>query len=77
MYFYVMDVAVMPEMQGRGIGTALMNAAVEFIAASGAGPALTYLFTGAARSGFYHRFGFEGPETWLYGMSAKRLKTAE
>jgi GNAT superfamily N-acetyltransferase len=76
MYFYIMDVAVMPDLQGRGIGTALMNAAVEFIGNSGAGHALTFLFTGARRSSFYHRFGFEGPETWLYGMSARRLRTA-
>ena len=48
MYFYIMDVAVMPELQGRGIGTALMNAAVEFIAGSGAEHALTFLFTGAS-----------------------------
>ena len=75
-FFYIMDVAVMPEMQGRGIGTALMNAAVEFIRETGGGHALTYLFTGARRSSFYQRFGFEGPETWLYGMSARRLKRA-
>ncbi|HEX4083543.1 MAG TPA: GNAT family N-acetyltransferase [Chthoniobacteraceae bacterium] len=75
-FFYIMDVAVMPEMQGRGIGTALMNAAVAYISANAPEGALTYLFTGARRSTFYQRFGFEGPETWLYGMSAKRLKTA-
>jgi GNAT superfamily N-acetyltransferase len=74
-FFYIMDVAVMPELQGRGIGTALMNAAIEFIRNSGADHALTYLFTGARRGGFYSRFGFEGPETWLYGMSARRLNT--
>ena len=73
LFFYIMDVAVMPEMQGRGIGTALMNAAIEFIGNSDAEYALTYLFTGARRSSFYHRFGFEGPETWLHGMSARRL----
>ena len=75
-FFYIMDVAVMPDMQGMGIGTALMNAAIEFIHQSGAEHALTYLFTGARRTSFYQRFGFEGPETWLYGMSARRLRTA-
>ena len=75
-FFYIMDVAVLPEMQGRGIGTALMDAAVEYINAHAPEGALTYLFTGARRSTFYNRFGFQGPETWLYGMSAKNLKTA-
>jgi GNAT superfamily N-acetyltransferase/uncharacterized glyoxalase superfamily protein PhnB len=76
-FFYIMDVAVMPEMQGQGIGTALMNAAVEFIRSTAPQHALTYLFTAGWRSGFYHRFGFEGPESWLYGMAAKRLTTAD
>jgi GNAT superfamily N-acetyltransferase/uncharacterized glyoxalase superfamily protein PhnB len=76
-FFYIMDVAVMPEMQGRGIGTVLMNAAVEFVQKNGAERALTFLFTSARRTKFYERFGFEGPETWLSGMSAKRLKLAE
>lgn len=75
LFFYIMDVAVMPELQGRGIGTALMNAAIEFIKSAGSEKALTYLFTAARRSSFYGRFGFEGPETWLYGMSARRLRT--
>jgi GNAT superfamily N-acetyltransferase len=75
LYFYIMDVAVMPEMQGRGIGTVLMNAAIEFIRNTGAEHALTCLFTNAQRTGFYERFGFEGPETWLYGMSATRLRS--
>jgi len=75
LFFYIMDVAVMPEIQGRGVGTALMNAAIEFISNTSAKHALTYLFTGARRDTFYNRFGFEGPETWLYGMSAKRLTT--
>jgi GNAT superfamily N-acetyltransferase len=68
-YYYIMDMAVMPELQGRGIGTALMNAAVDFIRTQGNEKALTCLFTHGPRSGFYARFGFEGPDTWLYGMS--------
>jgi GNAT superfamily N-acetyltransferase/uncharacterized glyoxalase superfamily protein PhnB len=74
MYYYIMDVAVMPEMQGRGTGTALMNAVVDFIKQGGNEKALTILFTHARRSGFYARFGFEGPDTWLYGMSSLHLK---
>ena len=74
LYFYIMDVAVMPAMQGRGIGTALMNAAIEYITRTGADHALTYLFTAARRGSFYQRFGFQGPETWLLGMSATRLR---
>ena len=73
-YYYIMDVAVVPEMQGRGIGTAMMNAVVDFIRQQGNDKALTTLFTHAHRSGFYARFGFEGPDTWLHGMSARELR---
>ncbi|GEM_PF-1012873 len=73
LFYYVMDVAVMPDLQRRGIGTALMNALVEFMQSRAQKHALPMLFTGAGRSDFYRRFGFEGPETWLYGMSARQL----
>jgi GNAT superfamily N-acetyltransferase len=76
MFYYVMDVAVIPDLQGRGIGTALMNAVVDFILRAGPERVLVGLFTGANRAGFYQRFGFEGPETWLSGMSSKQLRRA-
>lgn len=73
-FFYIMDVAVLPEHQGRGIGTALMNEIVDHIHRAAPPKALVGLFTGAGRASFYERFGFLGPETGLHGMSAKSLK---
>lgn len=61
---------------GRGVGTALMNAVVDFMQKNAPKSALISLFTGANRSGFYARFGFEGPATWLYGMAARNLVKA-
>ncbi len=75
-FFYVMDVAVLPEHQGRGIGTALMDAAIAFIQRTAPEKALVGLYTGAARASFYRRFGFKGPDTGLYGMSALTLHPA-
>lgn len=75
-FFYVMDVAVTPEMQGRGIGTGLMNEVVDYIQKNAPEKALVGLFTGAGLGGFYERFGFAGPETGLYGMAARSLKKA-
>lgn len=76
-FFYVMDVAVHPEHQGRGIGTALMNEVVAFIQRAAPPKALVGLFTAHARGSFYERFGFRGPETGLYGMSAVNLRRVE
>jgi len=72
----IMDVAVFPELQGAGIGTALVNEVVDFVQNHVADKAAITLFTTQNRSSFYRRFGFEGPETWLYGMSARRLHRA-
>jgi len=76
-FFYIMDVAVMPEFQHAGIGTGLMNEIVTFLRQAAPEKALVCLFTGENRAGFYQRFGFEGPETWLYGMCARQLRTAD
>jgi GNAT superfamily N-acetyltransferase len=75
-FFYVMDVVVRPEHQGRGIGTGLMNEVVAYIQRIAPAKALVGLFTTPNREGFYERFGFRGPETGLYGMCAKELKQA-
>lgn len=75
-FFYVMDVAVHPDHQGRGIGTALMNEVVGFLHRTAPPKGLVGLFTGAGRASFYERFGFLGPEAGLYGMSALELRRA-
>jgi GNAT superfamily N-acetyltransferase len=75
-FFYIMDVAVHPDHQGRGIGTAMMNEIVAFIHRTAPRKALIGLFTGANRGTFYERFGFRGSETSLYGMCALELKQA-
>jgi ribosomal protein S18 acetylase RimI-like enzyme len=73
-FFYIMDVAVHPDHQGRGIGTALMNEIVDFVQRNAPPKALIGLFTGANRGSFYERFGFKGPDTGLYGMCARELQ---
>jgi GNAT superfamily N-acetyltransferase/uncharacterized glyoxalase superfamily protein PhnB len=73
-YFYIMDVAVFPEHQGRGIGTALMNDLADWLERNAPEKALVTLFTGAGRASFYERFGFKGPDTGLYGMSTGKMR---
>ncbi len=75
-FYYVMDVAVMPDLQGRGLGTGLMNEVVEYLLAHAPNRAMVGLFTGAGLSTFYERFGFRGAATGLYGMSTRTLRKA-
>lgn len=75
-FFYLMDVAVMPDLQGRGLGTGLMNEIVEYLQTHAPDRAMVGLYTGAGLSTFYERFGFRGPATGLYGMSTRTLRKA-
>ncbi|MGH8018825.1 MAG: GNAT family N-acetyltransferase [Opitutaceae bacterium] len=74
LFFQVMDVAVMPEHQGCGVGTQMMNRVVEYIRGAAPAKGLVGLFTGAGRASFYERFGFRGPENALLGMTASMLE---
>ncbi len=67
---------VHPDQQGRGIGTLLMNEIVGYFQDHAPEHVLIGLYTGAGLSTFYERFGFRGPETSLYGMTAKTLRKA-
>jgi GNAT superfamily N-acetyltransferase len=75
-FYYVMDVMVHPDQQGRGIGTLLMNEIVGYFQDHAPAQAMIGLYTGAGLATFYERFGFRGPETSLYGMTAKTLHRA-
>jgi ribosomal protein S18 acetylase RimI-like enzyme len=55
-WFSIWDVAVLPDWQGRRIGTAMMEAALEIVHEESPG-AFVYLFT--FKHGFYERLGFD------------------
>ena len=59
MYFYIQDVIVLPEYQGRGIGRLLMNAVMEYLGAVAKPNAFIGLMSAKDKSGFYLKFGFE------------------
>lgn len=54
-WFSIWDVAVLPDWQGRRIGTAMMEAALDIVHEESPG-AFVYLFT--FKHGFYERLGF-------------------
>jgi GNAT superfamily N-acetyltransferase len=56
--FYVQDVIVRPDWQGRGIGRAMMEKVMEYIASAACEGAFVGLMAAAGREGFYEQFGF-------------------
>jgi GNAT superfamily N-acetyltransferase len=72
MGYYLQDVVVIPDRQRKGIGTALVEAAVGYFRRVAPPKASIALFTGRNLAAFYGQHGFEGPDTGLYGMFLKK-----
>jgi GNAT superfamily N-acetyltransferase len=67
-FAYLKDIIVVPDWQGRGVGTRIVEALLTIIRRPGPEKMLVTLFTGQHLAEFYEQFGFCGPEK-LYGMS--------
>jgi GNAT superfamily N-acetyltransferase len=70
--FYLQDVLVRPEFQGRGIGSALVSGLLKYLRQRADGEAIVRLMAAPGAAKFYERFGFlprpaDGP-----GMELKR-----
>lgn len=68
-FSYLKDIVVLPEWQGRGIGSRIVEALLAMIRRPDPDSMLVTLFTGQNLAEFYEQFGFRGPDTALYGMS--------
>lgn len=71
LYFYVQDVIVHPDHQGKGVGTALMAALLDFIGSAARRGAFIGLMAASGRSAFYERFGFRMRSPDAPGMCLK------
>jgi GNAT superfamily N-acetyltransferase len=56
--FYIQDVVVLPEHQGKGVGKAMMERVMKYIARAACEGAVMGLMAAAGKEGFYERFGF-------------------
>lgn len=56
--FYIQDVIVRPEHQGQGIGRAMMEKVMDYIASAACQGAVVGLMAAVGREPFYERFGF-------------------
>lgn len=70
--FYIQDVMVHPDYQRKRIGTAMMDKLMQYLQRHAPPLSFIGLFTGRNLGAFYERWGFQGPETYLYGMSVRK-----
>jgi ribosomal protein S18 acetylase RimI-like enzyme len=56
--YYIQDVIVIPEYQGQGIGTALMDKVMAFIRAFASQNSIIGLMSARGKEDFYARYGF-------------------
>lgn len=76
-FYYIQDFAIHPEVQGQGIGRAMMERMLAWIRASAPGDPFVGLFATDVAIPFYRRYGFEPRAEVLAGMWAVLEKTRE
>jgi len=57
-YFYIQDVAVLPEHQNKGIGKLIMNSISKYLEEKAPDKAFIGLFAANGKESFYNRYGF-------------------
>jgi ribosomal protein S18 acetylase RimI-like enzyme len=65
-FYQIVDIAVAPSYQGRGLGTEIMQALMEYLHENA--PPSAYVSLIADVDGFYERFGFENTTPDSKGM---------
>lgn len=68
MYFYIQDVAVLPDHQGKGIGEQIIEKLLEYIRGHCSEGAFVGLFASHGKDKFYERFGFKDHSPGMTGM---------
>lgn len=69
LFFEVVDIAVLPGHQGKGLGAKVMDALMAYLRENSAPGAFVSLIADAGVSGFYERYGFRVRPPESPGMS--------
>jgi GNAT superfamily N-acetyltransferase len=67
-FFYIQDVAVLPQLQGQGIGTLIMDRLIGWIETHAPHEPFVGLFSTQVEQEFYRRYGFDERRAVLSGM---------
>ena len=73
LFFQVVDVAVVPEHQGEGLGAMVMDALMSWLRGSASSDAYVQLIAAERTTGFYERYGFRVRTPGGSGMSFMTL----
>ena len=71
-FYYIQDLMVMPKYQKRGMGSAILDALIVYINNNAQWPCYISLFTSKGLEKLFTPYGFEGSDTFLYGMSISK-----
>ena len=75
-FYYLQDLMVLPAYQRKGIGSSILDGLMGYLNANAKWPCYVSLFTSEGLSNLFTPYGFEGPETFLYGMSVGKSPKA-
>lgn len=69
-YFYIQDIAVLPEHQNRGVGNTIILAINEYLKEKAPEKAFIGLFAAQGKEPFYKKYGFDHREgmTGMFGV---------
>jgi GNAT superfamily N-acetyltransferase len=67
-FSYLRDIMVLPEWQGRRVGSRIVQALLAIIRRTTSDGMMVTLITGRHLAEFYEQFGFRGPDAGVYGM---------
>ncbi|KPV60241.1 GCN5 family acetyltransferase [Paenibacillus sp. A3] len=68
MYYYIQDVAVLPEYQNLGIGKQIIEKLLNYINDNCSGAGFVGLFASHGKNEFYEKFGFQDHSPGMTGM---------
>lgn len=67
-FFYIQDIAVMPEYQKSGVGTKIMDTLMQYIQQHAPQKAFIGLFSAEGKQAFYEKYGFRDYSPTMTGM---------
>ena len=68
-YFYIQDIIVVPEMQGKGIGKMIMDEIEDYLQKNAFHNSFVGLMAASGVEKFYHQFGYKTRDADKPGMS--------
>ncbi|MNN37330.1 Acetyltransferase (GNAT) family protein [compost metagenome] len=73
-YFYIQDIAVAPDHQGKGVGQLIMTAITNYIKENAPEKAFVGLFASQGKESFYRKFGLNNHDgmTGMFGVVLDR-----